>query len=69
MQNMIARCSAFALVLLFAMARTPVHSAESKFLRGDSNGDLRLDIGDPIHSLQYAFTGGSAPKCVDAGGL
>jgi alkaline phosphatase/fibronectin type 3 domain-containing protein len=36
------------------------------FLRGDSNGDRRLDISDAIWTLAYLFQGGSDPWCDDA---
>lgn len=45
------------------------------FLRGDANGDGRVDIGDMIWILQYQFAEGPAPSCVktadvdDSGGL
>ena len=36
------------------------------FLRGDSNGDDRVDISDAIGTLLYLFVGGVAPGCPDA---
>ncbi len=33
------------------------------FLRGDGNGDGRIDISDPVFILNYLFTGGSRPPC------
>ena len=36
------------------------------FLRGDSNGDLNLDIADPVHTLTFLFLGGPEPECKDA---
>jgi hypothetical protein len=36
------------------------------FLRGDSNEDRVLNIGDPIHVLGYLFTGSSTPGCLKA---
>src|SRR5688572_10672024 len=41
-------------------------SAEALFLRGNSNGDDRIDIADPIHTLTYLFLGGDSPDCIDA---
>ena len=36
------------------------------FIRGDSNGDDRIDISDAIGTLLYLFVGGVAPGCPDA---
>ena len=38
------------------------------FLRGDSNGDGRSDVSDPVHTLLYLFAGGTAScqKALDA---
>jgi len=38
----------------------------SAFLRGDANGDLKVDISDPILALDYLFSGTSSPRCLDA---
>ncbi len=35
------------------------------FLRGDSNGDGQLDIGDAISILSCLFAGGTCPACED----
>ncbi|MCZ6792523.1 MAG: hypothetical protein O7J95_02790 [Planctomycetota bacterium] len=40
---------------------TAVESAP--FRRCDANDDARLDIGDPIFTLNWLFLGGSAPPC------
>ena len=40
--------------------------ADALFLRGNSNGDDKIDIADPIHSLGYLFLGGASPECLDA---
>ena len=32
-------------------------------VRGDSNGDLEVNISDPTFTLQYLFIGGDAPSC------
>jgi len=37
-----------------------------EILRGDSNNDGAVDIGDGIWTLSYLFTGGRAPPCTDA---
>ncbi len=36
------------------------------FLRGDSNQDSGVDLGDPIFFFRWLFQGGSAPSCRDA---
>jgi hypothetical protein len=37
-----------------------------RFWRGDVDGDLRLDITDPIGLLGFLFLGASEPPCADA---
>lgn len=37
-----------------------------KFLRGDSNGDARVNVTDAVHILRYLFAGGGVPPCLDA---
>ena len=37
-----------------------------EFLRGDSNGDLALDISDAIQTLRWLFVGAEEPKCMDS---
>jgi hypothetical protein len=41
-------------------------STSGEFLRGDSNGDLTVDISDAVHILTALFLGGGAPACADA---
>jgi len=36
------------------------------FLRGDANGDLSLDLADPISTLNWMFAQGNPPPCIDA---
>ena len=36
------------------------------FVRGDSNGDLKVNISDPQHTLSHLFLGGPSPSCWDA---
>lgn len=36
------------------------------FLRGDGNHDGRVDVTDPIGTLEFLFRGGPAPRCEDA---
>jgi hypothetical protein len=38
----------------------------SPFVRGDSNGDGKVDISDAVHLLGFLFLGASAPACPDA---
>ena len=38
---------------------------DPKFVRGDANGDSVVDIADPLFTLNYLFSGGSA-LCLDA---
>lgn len=40
-------------------------SASGAFVRGDANGDLAVDISDPLATLLYLF-GGRALSCLDA---
>ncbi len=47
-----------AIVVLMAVA-APAQSP----IRGDSNGDQKIDISDPIHILNFLFAGGKAPPC------
>ena len=36
---------------------------EVNAIRGDSNGDMEVNISDPTYTLQYLFLGGDAPPC------
>jgi hypothetical protein len=36
------------------------------FLRGNANGDDKVDIADPVRVFSYLFLGGDAPVCMDA---
>lgn len=36
------------------------------FVRGDANGDKRIDLADPIFTLNYMFREGEPPRCADA---
>ncbi|MBI4606938.1 MAG: hypothetical protein HY721_33665 [Planctomycetes bacterium] len=40
--------------------------ARALFVRGDSGGDGRVDLGDAIGTLGYLFLRGAAPACLDA---
>ena len=39
---------------------------EFRFLRGDGNGDGKLDVADPIANLTFQFVGTFDPPCLDA---
>jgi len=39
---------------------------EDVFTRGDANGDLEIDISDPITVLRFLFQGTASAPCVDA---
>lgn len=43
-----------------------VRVTSAEFIRGDSNGDLRVDLSDALHLIDYQFLGGEAPGCPDA---
>ncbi|MBI4600772.1 MAG: hypothetical protein HY721_02315 [Planctomycetes bacterium] len=43
-----------------------VVAGDADFLRGDSTGDGRVDISDPIHILGCKFLGAACPTCSDA---
>lgn len=53
----------FALQDVFLDGLSP--AGEIEFLRGDSNGDGAIDIGDPIYDLAYLFSNGPS-GCLDA---
>ncbi|MCZ6792712.1 MAG: hypothetical protein O7J95_03760, partial [Planctomycetota bacterium] len=36
------------------------------FVRGDANGDGRVDVSDPVSTLGYLFLGSSEIRCLDA---
>ena len=40
--------------------------SQEPFIRGDANGDQKVDISDPMRSLIYLFAGAPAPSCMDA---
>ncbi len=45
---------------------TIIASGGQQFIRGDANGDLLVDIADPVKLLGYLFASGSLPNCLDA---
>ncbi len=36
------------------------------FIRGDSNDDGFVNLGDPVYTMDFLFTGGPVPDCDDA---
>ena len=68
------RIIAFALVLNASLLVLAVHELvaiaggepEATF-NGDINGDSRLNIADPVHLLNFLFTGGPEPVAIAAG--
>lgn len=44
-----------------------VEAVVSPFLRGDANGDGRINIGDAVFLVEYLFKGGPAPDPLEAG--
>lgn len=45
---------------------TVMVSGTAAFLRGDSNGDGRVNVSDAVFTLRYLFAGGDEPSCMDA---
>ena len=51
---------------LFLSLYVPACLAEPpSFIRGDANNNQRVDLADPIFTLQYLYLGGTAPDCLD----
>ncbi|MEM7234415.1 MAG: dockerin type I repeat-containing protein, partial [Planctomycetota bacterium] len=44
-------------------APPPTETTEPVFLRGDANGDRRLDLSDGVFVLGHLFLGGTEPSC------
>jgi hypothetical protein len=49
-----------------AVAEASVTVEAGLFLRGDCNGDLAVDIADPVRGLNFLFLGVAAAPCLDA---
>ncbi|MBN1417564.1 MAG: hypothetical protein JXP34_02245 [Planctomycetes bacterium] len=62
---MMRTSSVVAIAFLAALALGGPALAQSHFLRGDTNSDMRLDIADAVFELNYIF-GGEEPKCIDS---
>ncbi len=54
-----------ATAYVYLSSRIGINGDVSLFVRGDSNGDLRVDISDAVAALEYLFLGGRCP-CPDA---
>jgi len=66
-EGTIAATSGLLLVFLAsALPVTPTLRAQDGFVRGDTNADRKLDVTDPIATLNFSFRGGSEPPCLDA---
>ncbi|HVR75828.1 MAG TPA: dockerin type I domain-containing protein [Planctomycetota bacterium] len=57
---------AAALILPIMPSALAQVSGGGKFVRGDSNGDDRVDISDPVYTIRYLFVGGPTPPCLAA---
>jgi hypothetical protein len=53
-------------LLLLSWLRPAPALAQASFLRGNSNGDPKVDISDAVFTLSFLFLGGPAPACSDA---
>ncbi len=56
-------------VLLAAILAVSVaHAAcfNRRFIRGDANGDARINVSDAVYVLTYLFRNGPQPPCIDA---
>ena len=51
---------------VFTDASVQVVPDISLFIRGDANGDRKVDISDPQRTLSFLFLGGLQPYCLDA---
>jgi hypothetical protein len=58
--------------VLVANASSTIHivlggkEAERTFVRGDANGDGRVDLSDAVSVLAFLFLGAPAPRCPDS---
>jgi len=44
----------------------PAKHVDVEFRRGDSTGDGNTNIADAVHVLSWQFSGGAAPRCLEA---
>lgn len=66
-------CLVFSVFIIFSgflvVAQFPPDPEECMdtplILRGDANGDKIINIGDAIYLLNYLFSGGSHPACLN----
>lgn len=55
------------LLTLLVAGLAPVLGSAQTFIRGDTNGDLQLNIADPVGTLSWLYTtGGAMPTPLDA---
>ena len=50
-------------IVAVALAAAGITAQEPAYRRGDSNGSGDVDISDPLHLLNFLFSGGRAPRC------
>ena len=54
------------LALLFCTAAAPLPLEAARFIRGDANGDSRVDLADVVMILGYLYRGSAERGCLDA---
>lgn len=64
--NKLGAPSSFLLLILLLIAMFPVALEAQSFRRGDANDSNVVDLSDAVFGLNYLFTGGSSPTCLDA---
>ncbi|MBN1420940.1 MAG: hypothetical protein JXP34_19370, partial [Planctomycetes bacterium] len=52
--------------MLPTLGRTGTQEPAAAFIRGDVDGNGKIQIGDPVYGLMYQFAEGAAPPCVKA---
>lgn len=58
-----ALCAALALLAGSALGNPDEELLPGKFVRGDTNNDLRVNLSDAVFLLNYLFGGGEKPPC------
>jgi hypothetical protein len=51
---------------LFVNGKVHIIGEVTTFIRGDSNGDLAVEMADAVFTLEHLFLGGPPPACPDA---
>ncbi len=59
--------SVFAVSCLFA--NPDEEAIPSRFIRGDTNNDGKVDISDAAYLLSFLFNGGAKPSCYEVGDI